>query len=109
MTIAFTEFHMMGPGPDRVVIGGGEPLTRKNISEFMEECSETLKLYSTPKEERWMVVPKWMVSTIQMLATNRGHIALIRNDARSLKLRGGARAAYIRSRVNTYKLNPKKG
>ena len=39
--------------------------TKENILEYIVKCGEMLDRHSVPTEDRWAVLPKWMVDSLQ--------------------------------------------
>lgn len=78
----------------------GESLSAQNITEFIEACAKVLDENNVPKEPRYLRLPMWAVHILTHAKTKRGREFLHREQAVKDHLRGGARAAYVRSRRN---------
>jgi len=80
----------------------GEPLTGQNVTRFIQQCADKMdkltREYGVDKTGRWLVVPQFIFHPV----TQPGFF-LLRERAVKLRLMGGARKAYIRSRRNSMK------
>jgi hypothetical protein len=79
----------------------GEPLSKTNITQYIAECEQELVAHDTSREDKWFVISPNMLRLIKFGPTLAERESWIRSKAYRLKLRGGARKAYIRSRRNS--------
>ena len=73
-------------------------MNRNEITEYIQRCADVMTEYNIQPEERWVVMPPYMRHFMIHSGTAAGLIFLLREEAVKLKLRGGARKAYVRSR-----------